>query len=133
MKTNPLKKGVLTENSAGIGPVTRGMVQARARELATIDGRTAQEATKSDCEQARRELMGDSDLDAKEEALESVPESERWDPVPGSTGEKVPATASEDEDDEGRSDGERLIDEGLEEAELDERRQAAKEDGEKDS
>lgn len=132
MKTNPLKKGVLTENSAGIGPVTRGMVKARARDLATVDGRSAQEVTKSDCEQARRELTGDSDVDAKAAALESVSESERWDPVPGSTGEKVPATASEDEDDEGRSDGERLIDEGLEEAELDERRQAAKEDGEKD-
>jgi hypothetical protein len=39
MKTNPLKEGVLTENSAGIGTVTREMVQARAAELAVINGR----------------------------------------------------------------------------------------------
>jgi hypothetical protein len=30
---NLLNKGVLTENSIGIGPVTRELVQARTREL----------------------------------------------------------------------------------------------------
>ena len=36
MKTNPLKQGALTENSAGIGTVTRKMVRERAVELAVI-------------------------------------------------------------------------------------------------
>ena len=36
MKTNPLKEGALTENSAGLGTVTRKMVQERAVELAVI-------------------------------------------------------------------------------------------------
>ena len=124
MKTNPLKDGVLTENSTGIGTVTREMVEARAIELAIINGRSAHEVSESDWEQAKQELTGKPDTDAKEETLDSAPESERWDPVAGSTGDKVPAAPSEDEDDEGRSDNERLVDEGVAEAEQDHRRQA---------
>jgi len=45
MKTDPLKQGLLTQNSAGIGTVTRKMVRARAVELAVIDGRSPQEAS----------------------------------------------------------------------------------------
>jgi hypothetical protein len=126
MKTNPLKEGAVTENSAGIGTVTRKMVRERAVELAVINGRSAQEVSKSDWEQAKRELTGDSDPDPNEVVLESAPESERWDPVPGSTGHKVPVTASDDEDDEGRSDNERLVDEGIAGAEHDQMRQASR-------
>jgi hypothetical protein len=126
MKTNPLKEGVLTENSAGIGTVTRKMVRERAVELAVINGRSAQDVSKSDLEQARRELTGEPDVDPKEAILESAPESERWDPLPGSTGKKTPAAASEDEDAEGRSDNERLVEEGVAGAEHDQMRQAAK-------
>ena len=127
MKTNPLKDGSFTENSAGLGTVTRKMVRERAVELAVINGRSAQEVSKSDWEQAKRELTGDSNMDPKEDILESVPESERWDPVPGSTGHKVPVASSEDEDEEGRSDNEKLVDEGMGEAELDQSRQATRE------
>jgi hypothetical protein len=125
MKTNPLKQGTLTQNSAGLGTVTRKMVRERAVELAAINGRTALEVSKSDWEQAKRELTGDSDVDPNETALESAPESERWDPVHGSTGHKVSAAPSSDEDDEGRSDNERLVDEGIAGAEHDQARQAA--------
>ena len=124
MKTNPLKDGVLTENSAGIGTVTRKMVRARAVELALINGRSAQEVSKSDWEQAQRQLTGESDTAPNEAALEAAPESERWDPVPGSTGHKVSVAPSDDEDDEGRSDNERLVDEGIAGAEHDQRRHA---------
>ena len=126
MKTNPLKEGVLTENSAGLGTVTREMVQARAVELAVINGRSASDVSKSDWEQAKRELTGDPDADPKEAALDTAPESERWDPVPGSTGHKVPVAGSEDEDEEGRSDNERLVDAGIAEAELDQSLQATR-------
>src|SRR5271156_5518326 len=98
MSANPLKQGVLTENSVGIGTVTRKMVRERAIELAVINGRSAQEASKTDWEQAKRELTGEPGMDANETALDSAPESERWDPVPGSTGHKVSAVPSEDED-----------------------------------
>ena len=79
MKTNLLKDGNISENSAGIGTVTRKMVRERAIELAAINGRSAQDVSKSDLEQAKRELTGDADTDPKEAALESAPESERWD------------------------------------------------------
>jgi hypothetical protein len=123
-KTNPLKEGALTENSAGLGTVTRQMVQTRAAELAVINGRTAHEASKSDREEAKRELTGDSDPDPNEAVLESAPETDRWNPLPGSKGHKVPVASSDDEDDEGRSDNERLVDEGIAGAEHDQRRQA---------
>jgi hypothetical protein len=126
MKPNPLKDGVLTENSAGIGTVTRKMVRQRAVELAVMDDRSAQEVSKSDWQQAKRELTGKPDMDPKEAMLESAPESERWDPMPGSTGHKVSAAPSEDEDEEGRSDNERLVDEGIAGAELDQMDQATR-------
>jgi hypothetical protein len=128
MKPNPLKQGALTENSAGLGTVTHKMVRERAIELAVINGRPAQDVSKTDWERAKRELTGEPEIDPKEAILEAAPESERWNPVPGSTGHKVPSAASEDEDDEGRSDEERLVDEGVAEAGLDQMRQASRTD-----
>jgi hypothetical protein len=122
---NPLKQGVLTENSAGLGTVTRKMVHQRATELAVINGRNSGEVSESDWAQARRELTGGPDLDPKEAALDAAPESDRWDPVPGSTGHIVTAAPSADEDEEGRSDNERLVDEGMAGAELERSRQAS--------
>ena len=82
MKTNPLNTGVLTSNFAGIGPVTRAMVQARALELAVIAGRAPPSVTQADYEQAKRELTGESDMDRQDAILDSIPEVKRWDPVP---------------------------------------------------
>jgi hypothetical protein len=126
MKTNPLKEGALTRNSAGIGTVTRKMVRQRATELAAINGRSAENLYKSDLAQAKRELTGQSEMDPKEEVLESAPESERWDPAPGSTGHTVPKAPNEDEDEEGRSDNERLVEEGIAGAEHDQMLQSAR-------
>ena len=125
MKINPLKQGVLTENSTGIGTVTRQMVRERAVELAAINGRSAQEVTKSDWEAAKWELTDDPVSNTNERALESAPESERRDPVAGSAGIKTPVAAGADEDAEGRSDNERLVDEGIASAEYDLARQVA--------
>ena len=127
MEQNPLTKGVLAENFIGIGTVTQEMVLKRARELAIINGHSPNHVSKSEFEQAKRELTGGVDIGPKEAALESAPESERWDPVPGSTGHKVPAAASDDEDDEGRSDNERLVEEGVAGAEHDQMLRAARE------
>jgi len=126
MKTNPLNKGVLTNNTAEIGPVTPEMVETRARELALIAGRTSADATQADHARARRELAGGSDLDRQDAILEALPEAKRWDPVPGSEGQQARESSSEDEDDEGRSETEQLVDEGAEEAERDRMLQAAR-------
>ena len=132
MNTNPLKDGVISENSVGVGTVTRKMVRARAAELAVIDGLLSNAATKSHFAQAKRELTGEPDMDPKDAILESAPESERWDPVPGSTGHKARVAPSEDEDEEGRSDNERLVEGGIAEAEIDQSLQAAKDEAKRD-
>jgi hypothetical protein len=116
----------LTENDVGIGPPTRKMAQARARELALMAGRVPPHVTQADYEQAKRELMGEADMNRQEAILESLPETNRSDPVPDSTGCQVPDSPSEDEDDEGRSETEQLVDEGAEEAERDRMFQAAR-------
>jgi len=126
MNTNPLKQGLLTENSAGIGTVSRQMVRERAVELAVIAGRAAQDVAKADWEQAKRELTGEPETDPNTAALEAAPEAERWDPVPGSTGHQMPAAPGADEDAEGRSDQQRLVEEGVEGAEHDQMRSASR-------
>ena len=132
MKIDPLNEAALIINSTGVGTVTHKMVRERAVELAVIDGRTEQEVSKSDWEQAKRELTGRSDMDPKEALLETAPESERWDPVPGSTGHIMTVPSVDGEDDEGRGFTERLVEEGMLEAEHDQMLQAAKKQKQED-
>lgn len=113
-------------NSSGIGTVTRKMVLGRAEELAIINGGWLHELSPSDFEQARRELTGETDMSPQDANLESSPESERWDPVPGSKGQRTPVPFNDDEDEDGRSDNERLVEEGVAGAEHDQMVQAAR-------
>jgi hypothetical protein len=127
MEKNPLNKGVIADNFAGVGAVTREMLHQRARELALIAGHVPPQVTQADYEQAKRELTGGPDEDPRDALLESLPEAERWDPLPGSTGRQLPESPSEDEDDEGRSESAQLVEEGVSEAEHDQMLQAARE------
>ena len=133
MTRNPLKGGNISGNSVGIGTVTTKMVRSRALELAIIDGSWLHHVSASDLEQARQQLTGEPDMAAQETALESAPESERWDPVSSSTGHKFRGAPSDDEDEDGRSDNERLTGEGVAGAEHDQMirgaRASAKADG----
>ena len=126
MNKNPLNKGILTENAVGIGTVTVAMVEERANELAEIAGRVPPKASTIDYEEARRELTGESNIDVQAALLDSIPESERWDPVPGSTGRHTPDSFGEDEDSEGRSESAQLVEEGVREAEHDQMLEAAR-------
>ncbi len=116
MNTNPLKESAVIIHGIGIGAVTRGMVRQRAAELAAINGREPHEVSKSDWDEARRELNGGGELDAQQTLLESAPESDRWNPVAGSEGHEAPVAFGDNEDEDGRSIGERLFEEGVEEA-----------------
>jgi len=116
------------ENADGIGAVTPAMVEARARELARINGRDSSKPTEADYQQAKRELTGEEETDPQEENLESVPESEGWDPVPGSTGRQAADSLGEDEDAEGRSESAQMFEEGVNEAEHNQMRRAAEEE-----
>src|SRR6267378_6514617 len=99
MRKNPLNKGIIMENAAGIGTVTSEMIEARARELAAINGHPSG-PSEADYQQAKRELTGEAEIDPQEESSES----EGWDPVPGSTGRQAADSLGEDEDAEGRSE-----------------------------
>jgi hypothetical protein len=116
METNSLTKGIIAINLTGIGTVTSEMINKRARELAFLSGRIPMNVSQADYEQAKRELAGGLEQDPREEALESIPESERWNPVPGSAGRMDPEPPSEDEDSEGRNESAQLVEEGVHEA-----------------
>src|SRR5207245_11053499 len=116
MRKNPLNKGIIMKNAAGIGTVTSEMVEARARELAAINGRSSSEPSETDYQQAKRELTGEAEMDPQEESSEAIPESEGWDPVPGSTGRQAADSLGEDEDAEGRSESAQLFEEVVSEA-----------------
>ena len=126
MRKNPLNKGIIMENAAGIGTVTSEMIEARARELAAINGRPSSKPSEADYQQAKRELTGKAETDSQEENSESIPESDGWDPVPGSTGRQAADSLGEDEDAEGRSESAQLFEEGVSEAEHDQMRQASR-------
>jgi len=128
MQTDPQNDGAIMIHSNGIGTVTRHLVHERARELAVINGRSPQDVSANDWAQAKRELTGQPEEDPKQTLLEFAPESERWDPLPGSTGSEVLTTPLEGEDDEGRSLGEKLIEEGVQEAEHDQMLEAARDE-----
>lgn len=127
MNKNPLNKGMIEENSAGIGEISGEMVAERARELALIAGRPV---TGQDSEQALRELTGGDGMDPKQALLESLTEDERWDPIPSSTGHQAEESASEDEDEDGQGKNAQLFEEGVSEAAHDQMLQAAIADAE---
>src|ERR1700724_4296054 len=118
MKKNPLNKGIIMQNAAGVGRVTPEVVEARAGELAAINGHPS-EPTDADYQQAKRELTGDSEMEPAEENRVSIPESDGWDPVPGSSGRQAVESLGEDEDAEGRSESAQMFEEGINEAEHD--------------
>ena len=102
MKTHPSKQAVTTETFAIMVTVTRKVVRERAVELAMINGRSARDVSKSDWEQAKRDLAVETA--PKKAASESAAVRERWDPVPGSSGYKVHVPSGDDEDDEGQDE-----------------------------
>jgi hypothetical protein len=55
--------------------------------------------------------------------LESVPESERWDPIPGDPGSQLPTVPAHDE----QTDNEKLVEEGLDDAEHDQMLEGSRE------
>ena len=132
MRRNPLNKGIIMENADGIGTVTPAMVEVRARELALINGHGSSGPTEADYQQAKRELTGEEEIDPQEENFESLPESEDWDPVPGSAGRQAAESLGEDEDAEGRSEAAQMYEEGINEAEHDQMRRAAEDEQERD-
>jgi len=121
MKENRVDQGRFTEQKHGIGTVTREMVLKRARELALINGRDR--VLDSDFAQAKRELTKEEDLPPEPDAMEKLTEDERWEPVPESVGKEAPKVPASDE----QMFAEKLVEEGVEDAEHDQMKRATRE------
>lgn len=67
MKTSLLMESASTANPSDTVKVTRGMLRERAFEVASLEGRAPQDATKSDWEQAKQEWMTNPDTEAPDE------------------------------------------------------------------
>jgi len=128
MKENQDQEGRFSLNGRGLGTVTEEMVRQRAKELAQINGRSAHQILDSDLDQARRELTGEETLNPEPTPAEQLPEETRWDPIPESSGERAPTVPADDE----QTFAERLVDEGVEDAEQDQMVRATREELRKD-
>lgn len=123
MDKEPLNRDVLAA-SIGTEPATRRREQKRTRKLPLIANPLPPRMAQVDPEPSTQELMGAPEVDRRETLLDSIPESKRWDPVPGSTGHQAPETPSEDEDVEGQSEGAQLVERGAANAGRDQALQA---------
>jgi len=99
------------EHGRGLGTVTAEMVSQRAHEIAEINRRPGNKPTPDDWQEARRELTSARGLG--NDPAEEVPSDKRWDPVPGTRGERAGSVAADDE----QTLAETLVNEGVEEAE----------------
>jgi len=130
MEENPIEKGRFSVRGEGLGTVTEEMVRQRASELAIINGRSSNNILDSDLREARRELTGRERLNSQSDSGdEELPESERWDPVPGSSGSAAPTVPPPDE----QTFAEKLVEEGIEDAEQDQMVQGTRESLERDN
>jgi len=123
------EKGRLSDRGKGLGTVTKEMVMQRAREIAVINGRSQNHVLDIDLDQAQRELEGEDEINPPTSAAESVPEDKRWDPVPGSEGQQAPTVPAADE----QTDAEKLVDEGVADAEHDQEIQATRDQARRDN
>lgn len=100
------------------------MVMQRARQIAVVNGRTEKHVMDIDIAQARRELQGEDEMNPTPSAEERLPEDKRWDPVPASEGERAPTVSAPDE----QTFAEKLYDEGVADAEMDQEIEATRDD-----
>jgi len=123
MKRERYEEGRFTDHGHGLGTVTEAMVRRRARELALINGRQEDQLLKSDLDQARRELTGEEGLEPEPTPAEQLPEDSRRIGVPESVGHQAPVVPAPDE----QTFAEKLVEEGVEEAEQDQMIRAVRE------
>jgi len=128
MKKRMEEKGRLSANGRGLGTVTREMVARRAREIAEINGRPGN-MQDSDFQEAQRELTTEDMDQPKTSAEELLPEDKRWMEVPENEGRKVGNLPAPDE----QTFAEKLVEEGVEDAEHDQMKRATREAARRDN
>lgn len=114
MKQNRIDEGRFTSHGVGLGTVSQEMVLKRAREIAVINGREPEQVLSGDLEEAQRELTSDEEINPPPSAAEEIVEEDRWEGgVAGSEGAQATTVPAPDE----QTFAEKLVNEGLEDAE----------------
>lgn len=113
-------KGKIVRGTEGLGTVTREMIEERAQEIARGDGR--EEANDLDRTRAREDLTGSISSSEPRTVSEPAPD---WYTPRGSSGEKAPTVRPEDE----TNIPEKLVQEGIEEADHDQRSRSGRTGG----
>lgn len=113
MKATETIKGRISGRFNGMGTVSPEMVEQRAREIALINGRPAEDFNQADLDEARAELTGEFALEEQREE-DAVPAMGTLADInPGSMGHKnAPKLPSDDQ-----RIAEQLVQEGVDEAE----------------
>ncbi len=119
-----LPHGKISLHGDGLGVPSPEMVEKRAREIAMIDERKADEFTDSDWEQAKNELTGVEQAHAPEADDEVVDEMSERDDIPGAAGHQAPNNGF----DEDVNIGEELVSGGIDEAAHDQMVEARREE-----
>ena len=114
MKANQNQNhGIISEHFCGVGTVTPDRVIQRAREIALINGRPPNHYTQDDFNEAKRELTGETAVEASDEG--AVANVTAWDESPSDSGHSVEREIADDE----QSVAEQLVEQGVNEAEHD--------------
>src|SRR5688572_32966008 len=108
MRRDDIEEGRMTEHSRGLGTVTKDMVVKRAREIAVINGRTADTMLQSDFDQAKRELTGRGEVVEEQESPRRRSHAELRETVRGTRGRQARTVPAHDE----QTDAEKLVQEG---------------------
>ena len=115
MRNDDIEDGRLSEHSHGMGTATRAMVLKRAREIAFINGRTPDQILQGDFDQAKRELTGRGEVVEEQESPRPRSHAELRETIRGSRGRQAKTVSAHDE----QTDVERLVNEGVADAEHD--------------
>ena len=98
MKATETIKGRISTRLNGLGTVTPQMVEQRAREIALINGRAAEQFNEADLEEAHAELTGAVALEEQREEEPAPAAGTLRDIVPGTSGHKnAPKLPSDDQ------------------------------------
>ena len=112
MKQSTKPTGKISDHFQGLGTVDQQTVEQRAKEIAIINGRLAEDYNEADWAEAKAELSGARNpvLDEPEDSINGL---KRWDEVPGTSGKKISPKRPSDE----QTFAEQLVEEGVAEAE----------------
>jgi hypothetical protein len=120
-----MNSGKIESHGNGMGVPSPEDIELRAREIAMIDEREADEFTDADWTKARRELLGDDQTMPPEEDDKNIKLEDDWEITPDDRGHRVPRPGIEEDEE---TVGEHLVSDGREEAARDQMLEARREE-----